>query len=281
VTVGGQLLTVDGVKNPVNLNQGGWIGQQSNSSAQLFAVSKTAELIKPANNEFLQSWLSRVPAVTNFAIDVREQQIAVYLPTTGEVLAGIRTQTPRSIARLNNLSDLNYDANGNLWFVNRSSRTFFSFSDSKLQAVSIPISATEQLNHAMVGPDSIRVALIAELGTANSLSIARLQKVDNQFELREPRRVITVNGDVLDLKWYSATAVVLLVRFPTQQDPVAVVVDIATAAQTIIRLPIPATAIDANGYQDLAVIGRNNEIWQRSNGIWELIGSGDVIAFPR
>jgi hypothetical protein len=281
VTVGGQLLVVEGIRNPVNLNQGGWLGQQSNSPTQLFAISRKAELINIANNEFVQSWLNRVPAASSFAIDVKEQQIAVYLPTTGEVLAGIRTQTPRLIARLNNLSDLNYDSNGNLWFVNRSSRTFFGFNGSRLQAVSVPIPTTELLNHAMVGPDNVRVALITELGGSSSLAIARLQSVDTQFELREPRKVISINGEVLDLKWYSATEVVLLVRFPTQQDPVAVVVDIATASQTIIRIPIPAVSIDANGYQDLAALGRNGEIWQRSNGIWELIGSGELLAFPR
>jgi len=205
----------------------------------------------------------------------------VALPERAEIAVGDRGETPITIERVSLASNLNFDVTGKLWFLNRNSRFWFCFDGSQLQQVNVPLPANSTLNHVMLAPDNIRAAIISESATTSTLSIARLVSSDRSLSLKDDRSILTLTGEVRNLSWYSATEVVLLVQFPNQGQPVAVIVDLATAAQTIIRLPVNTQQLDANGYGTIMVIDQVNRIWQRSTGAWEQIGTGQVATYPR
>lgn len=281
LTVGGQLIDIPGVANPVDLMNGQWLAQRSDKATNLYAIAVSGELVQPASSLEVNSWLDRFPAATNLTIAPDEQRIAVSLPSTGEIAVGYRTQNPRVIAQVAALSDLNFDANGTLWFVNRTSRTLFGYDGTKLLPADISIPTGGNLNHAMVSPDNIRVAVLSQSGATATLSIARLVKSDQSIALRDRFRILALTGTVDSISWFDATQLAMLVSFPNQADPVAVIVDIATAAQTIVRLPSNVVQLDANSFGSLVAVDRQQRIWQRTSGAWEQIGAGRFASYPR
>lgn len=281
VTVGGQLLIGPGFSNPIDLAQGSWLAKRSSQITNQYAIGQGGRLIQPGNQVVVRSWLERLPNPDSLAVAGDEQQIAVAIPERAEIAVGNRAQTPRIISQVSAVSDLNFDTNGKLWFLNRNSRIWFGFDGAELLRVNVPVPASSTLNHVMIAPDSIRVAIISESGPVSTLAIARLVSTDRGVSLKDDRAILTLTGEVRSLSWYSATEVVLLVKFPNQTEPVAVIVDLATAAQTIIRLPVKVQQLDANGFGTMMVIDQANRIWQRSTGAWEEIGTGRVATYPR
>jgi len=281
LTAGGQLLAITGIKNPINLTSDKWIGQQSNRSPSLFALSTDKDLFKPLSDQIIPSWISNFPALSDIAVMADGAIIAAYLPSKAEILFGSRNISPVAISRVSNLSNLNFGSDGTLWFVDRASRNLFWFNGTQLQQAKVRLATGQNLNHAAIGPDNVRLAVVSQSADQAELSILRIQRSKGDLEFVEPKRVIAIQGQVIDLNWYSATQLILLVNFPTQLDPVAIIVDIATAAQTISRLPAGTVSVDANGYQSLAASTRNGEIWIRLGSSWSEIGSGALPTFAR
>lgn len=281
VTVGGQTLNVPGQTNPVELKSDFWFGNRTEQITNIYAIDSVGRLTQPDNELSVRSWLNLLPNPTSLAVAGDEQDIAVVIPERAEIAVGDRGQTPITIRQVSLASDLNFDATGKLWFLNRNSRLWFCFDGSQLQQVNVPVPARSILNHVMIAPDNIRAATIIESGTTSTLSIARLVSSDRSLSLKDDRSILTLTGEVRSLSWYSATEVVMLIKFPNQSQPVAVIVDLATAAQTIIRLPVNSQQLDANGFGTMMVIDQDDRIWQRSTGAWEEIGTGRVAAYPR
>lgn len=279
ITTGGQLLNVQGVRNPLDLTQGNWLGQQVEDEAKLYALSPAGALIKPVENETVDSWLAGFAGATSFAISADQTQLAGYLPDSSELYLGNLQQDPRLVARVANLSDLNFDASGKLWFLNRSNRNVYSFDGSNLVQARFVFPPGNILNHAMAAPDNVRFALVAQAGQRSNLFIARLKQTRSDIEFAKMQRVISVNGEVLDLNWYSPTQVILLVSFPAQQELVALIIDIATATQTILRLPAETTSLVADENQSIAVINRSGDIWIRSKSVWSQVGIARFVTF--
>lgn len=279
ITTGGQLLNVQGVRNPLDLTQGKWLGQQVEDEAKLYALSPAGLLIKPVENETVDSWLAGFAGATNLAISADQTQLAGYLPDSSELYLGNLQQDPKLVARVANLSDLNFDASGKLWFLNRSNRNVYSFDGSNLVQARFVFPPGNILNHAMAAPDNVRFALVAQAGQRSNLFIARLKQTRSDIEFAKMQRVISVNGEVLDLNWYSPTQVVLLVSFPAQQELVALIIDIATATQTILRLPAETTSLVADENQSIAVINRSGDIWIRSKSVWSQVGIARFVTF--
>lgn len=280
VTIGGQPLQSLGIANPVALATDPWLSKQSTKVTNLYAIGQGGRLIQPISQLSVRSWLERLPNANSLAVASDEQQIAVALPNRADIAVGDRSQTPRIINQVAAVSDLNFDATGKLWFLNRTSRVWFSYDGAELQRVSVPTPAGDLLNHVMIGPDNLRVAILSESGPTATLAIARLVSSDRSISLKDARPIATISGEVRELSWYSATEVVLLVKFPNQTDLVVVIVDLATAAQTIVRLPTAVQQMDANGFGTMMVIDQANRIWQRSSGAWEEIGSGRTATYP-
>lgn len=279
ITTGGQLLNVQGVLNPLDLTQGNWVGQQVEDEAKLYALSPAGALTKPVENETVDSWLAGFAGATSLAISADQTQLAGYLPASSELYLGNLQQDPRLVARVANLSDLNFDASGKLWFLNRSNRNVYSYDGSNLVQARFVFPPGNILNHAMVAPDNVRVALVAQAGQRSNLFIARLKQTSSDIEFAKMQRVISVNGEVLDLNWYSPTQVILLVSFPAQQELVALIIDIATATQTILRLPAETTSLVADENQSIAVINRSGDIWIRSKSVWSQVGIARFVTF--
>ena len=281
VTVGGQLLSVSGIANPMDLATDNWPGNRTAKLTNIYAISADNELVQPATNLRVISWLSQFNNARNLTVAGDEQRIAVSLPSQGEIVVGYRSQRPRVINQVAQPSDLNFDANGTLWFVNQSSRTLFGYDGNNLFPANIEIPTGSELSHAMVGPDNVRVAVISQSGSEATLSIARLAKSDRNVALQDRLTILTLTGRVASLNWFSSTEVAMLVTFPNQQEPVAVLANIATAAQTIIRLPSGANFLTANGFGALIAQDGQQRIWLRSDSTWEQIGSGRSATFPR
>jgi hypothetical protein len=281
VTVGGQTLTLPGQANPVDLKSDFWFGNRTEQVTNIYAINSVGRLTQPDTELSVRSWLNQLPNSTSLTVAGDEQDIAVAIPERAEIAVGDRGETPITIERVSLVSNLNFDVTGKLWFLNRNSRLWFCFDGSQLQEVNVPLPANSTLNHVMLAPDNIRAAIISESATTSTLSIARLVNSDRSLSLKDDRSILTLTGEVRNLSWYSATKVVLLVQFPNQGQPVAVIVDLATAAQTIIRLPVNTQQLDANGYGTIMVIDQVNRIWQRSTGAWEQIGTGQVATYPR
>ena len=281
VTVGGQILIVPGQVNPLELKSDNWFGNRVEQITNIYATDLAGRLIQPDNKLSVRSWLDPLPTATYLAVAGDEQEIAVAIPSRAEILVGNRGQSPIVISQVSSVSDLHFDVTGKLWFLNRNSRFWFGYNGAQLQRVNVPVPAGEVLNHVMIGPDNIRVALVTEAGSNTTLSIARLVSSDRNVSLKDDRKVLTIAGEVRSLSWFSATEVALLVKFLNQTEPVAVIVDLANAAQTIIRLPINVQQLDANGFGTMMVIDQANQIWQRSTGAWEKIGTGRVATYPR
>ena len=132
----------------------------------------------------------------------------------------------------------------------------------------------------MLAPGNVRVALVAQAGARSNLLIARLKQTSSEIKFTRIQKLISINGEVLDLNWYSPTQVILLVNFPTQQDLVALIIDIATAAQTILRLPAETKSLVANANQSIAVVNGSGEIWLRNQGMWSQFGTAQAVTFP-
>lgn len=280
ITTGGQLLNIQGVKNPLDLTTGSWLGQVIDNEVKLYALSADGVLNKPLENENLDSWLVRFTNPSSLAISPNEVQLAGYLPNSSELYLAGRFQEPKLVARVANLSDLNFDASGTLWFLNRSNRNVYGFDGSNLLTAQFELPQGNILNHAMVAPDNVRVALVAQAGALSSLLIGRVKRASSEIKFARIQKLVSINGEVLDLNWYSPTQVVLLVNFPTQQDLVALIIDIATAEQTILRLPAETKSLVANANQSIAVINSSGEIWFRSKGMWSQVGTAQAITFP-
>ena len=280
ITTGGQLLNIQGVKNPLDLTTGSWLGQVIDQEVKLYALSADGVLNKPLENENLDSWLVRFANPSSLAISPNEAQLAGYLPNSSELYLGDRLQNPKLVARVANLSDLNFDALGTLWFLNRSNRNVYGFDGSNLLPAQIQLPQGNVLNHAMLAPGNVRVALVAQAGARSNLLIARLKQTSSEIKFTRIQKLISINGEVLDLNWYSPTQVILLVNFPTQQDLVALIIDIATAAQTILRLPAETKSLVANANQSIAVVNGSGEIWLRNQGMWSQFGTAQAVTFP-
>ena len=280
ITTGGQLLNIQGVKNPLDLTSGSWLGQQIDNEVKLYALSADGVLNKPLENQNLDSWLAGFSGPSSLAISPNEVQLAGYLPNSSELYLGDRLQNPKLVARVANLSDLNFDALGTLWFLNRSNRNVYGFDGSNLLPAQFQLPQGNVLNHAMLAPGNVRVALVAQAGAQSNLLIARLKQTSSEIEFEKIQKLISINGEVLDLNWYSPTQVILLVNFPTQQDLVALIIDIATAAQTILRLPAETKSLVANANQSIAVVNGSGEIWLRNQGMWSQVGTAQAVTFP-
>lgn len=281
VTVGGQILTVPGQVNPVELKSDFWFGNRTEQVTNLYAIDSLGRLTQPDNELSVRSWLNSLANPALLAVAGDEQEIAVAIPERAEIAVGDRAQTPFTISQVSSVSNINFDVTGKLWFLNQNSRLWFGFDGAQLQRVNVSISSDVLLNHVMVGPDGIRVALITQTGPNATLEISRLVKGDRNISLKDNRRILTIAGEVRSLSWYSATEVALLVKFLNQTEPVVVIADLATGSQTIIRLPASAQQLDANGFGTMMVIDQSNRIWQRSTGAWEKIGAGRAATYPR
>jgi hypothetical protein len=281
VTVGGQLLSVSGIANPMDLATDNWPGNRSVKVTNLYAISTSGDLVQPTTNLRVSSWLSEFSNPSDLSIASDEQRIAVSLPSRGEIAVGYRSQLPRIINQVSQVTDLNFDANGTLWFVNQSSRTLFGYDGINLLPANLEIPPGSQLSHAMVGPDNVRVAVISQSGSQATLSIVRLAKSDRNIALQDRLTILNITGSVASLNWFSSTEVVMLVFFPNQQEPVAVLANIATAAQTIVQLPAGATYLAANGFGSLVAQDGQQRIWLRSQSSWDQIGTGISATFPR
>lgn len=280
ITTGGQLLNIARVKNPLNLTTGSWQGQLIDNEVKLYALSADGVLNKPLENENLDSWLVRFANPSSLAISSNEVQLAGYLPNSSELYLAGRFQEPKLVAQVANLSDLNFDASGTLWFLNRSNRNVYGFDGSNLLTTQFKLTQGNVLNHAMVAPDNVRVALVAQAGARSNLLIGRVKRTSSEIKFVRIQKLISINGEVLDLNWYSPTQVILLVNFPTQQDLVALIIDIATAAQTILRMPAETKSLVANANQSIAVVNGSGEIWLRNQGMWSQVGTAQAITFP-
>lgn len=280
ITTGGQLLNVQGIRNPLDLTQGEWLGQQLDNEAKLYALSPDGVLNKPLENENVDSWLVGFANPDSLAISENETQLAGYFPNTAELYSGNRLQNPKLVARVASLSDLNFDALGTLWFLNKSNRNVYGFDGSNLLSAKFAPPEGDVLNHVMVAPDNVRVALVTQAGARSNLFIARLARSSFEIRFANIQKVISVNGEVINLNWYSPTQVIMLVSYPTQQDLVALIVDFATATQTILRLPPATTRLVANGNQSIAVITRSGDIWLRNKNAWSPAGQGQLVTFP-
>jgi hypothetical protein len=280
ITTGGQLLNVQGIRNPLDLTQGEWLGQQLDNEAKLYALSPDGVLNKPLENENVDSWLVGFANPDSLAISENETQIAGYFPNTAELYLGNRLQNPKLVARVASLSDLNFDASGTLWFLNKSNRNVYGFDGSNLLSARFAPPEGDVLNHVMVAQDNVRVALVTQAGARSNLFIARIARSSSEIRFANIQKVISVNGEVINLNWYSPTQVIMLVSYPTQQDLVALIVDFATATQTILRLPPATTRLVANGNQSIAVITRSGDIWLRNKNAWSLAGQGQFVTFP-
>jgi hypothetical protein len=280
ITAGGQLMTIPNLKNPLNLTRDKWIGQQKSKSSSLFALSTSNELFKPLDDQLIPSWISNFSDLSDIAIMADGSLIAAFSSRDGIILFGSRNIEPTKITNVSNISDLNFGSDGKLWFINRTNRNLYWFDGSELREAQIQLLG-ESLRHAAISPDNVRLASVSQLANRAELSISRIRKSQSNLEFVNTKRVISVNGQVLDLDWYSATQLVLLVNFPTQLDPVAVIVDIATASQTIFRLPSDTTSLNGNSYQSLVASTRSNEIWIRSGSAWSEIARGELATFSR
>ncbi len=281
VTVSGQPLQNLGIANPVDLTTDLWLSKQSSRVTNLYSINKNGRLIQLINQFSVRSWSNQFPNANSLAVNSDEQRIAIALPDRAEIVVGDRSQTPQIIAQVAVVRDLNFDASGKLWFLNQTSRVWFGYDGVELQRVSVPVPTGDVLSHVMIGPDNIRVGILSESGTSATLAVARLVSSDRNITLKDALPIATISGEVKELSWFSATEIVLLVKFPNQIDPVALIVDLATAAQTIVRLPAGVQQMDTNGFGTMMVIDQTNRIWQRSTGAWEEIGGGSVAAYPR
>ena len=218
VTVGGQPINVPGVPNPVQLRKTDWVDKRITKVTNQYAISEVGQLIQPANKLLVPSWIDRFPNPALLAVAGDERQIAVALPERAEIAVGSRDKSPRFINQVAVVSDLNFDPNGNLWFLNRSNRGWFSFDGFQLRAVPVPIPVNSVLNHVMVGPDNIRVAIMSESDGIATLAIARLVSNNRSTTLENARPMFKIVGDVRGMSWYSNTEVVLLVKFSNQTE---------------------------------------------------------------
>lgn len=280
VAVGGQTLTVLGQTNPVDLKSDFWFGNRTEKVTNIYAIDSVGRLIQPGAELSVRSWLNLFPNPTSLAVAGNEQDIAIAIPQRAEIAVGDRGQAPVTIRQVSSVRNLDFDATGQLWFLNLNSRLWFCFDGNQLKQVNVPVPANSRLNHVMIAPDNIRAATIVESGATSTLSIARLVSNELSLSLKDDRSILTLTGEVQDLSWFSATEVVMLVKFPSQNQPVAVIVDLATASQTIIRVPMNAQQLAANGFGAMMIVDETNRIWQRSTGTWEEVGTGRVATYP-
>ena len=281
VTVGGQLLSGTNITNPLSLQSDSWIGQRITKSSNIYAISRSNNLVQPISRLQVSSWLNQYPDAYNLTVASDEQRIAIWSRNSAEVVVGYRTQNPRSLSSTAAPADLNFDSNGTLWYLNSATGEFFGFDGTTISPVSVVAPALGRLSHAVVGPDNIRVATISQTETEATLSVLRLVKSEQTYSMKDPLQIVRLAGQVINLTWYSATEVVLLVNFQNQIDSVAVIVDIASGSQTIVRLPSGTTKIESNGFSSLVALDNQQRLWQRASAAWEQIGTGSDIATIR
>jgi hypothetical protein len=281
ITVDGQILRVAEISNPLDLRRDSWIGKLSTKLFELYVLAPDKKFFKLGELAGDNSWLQTVSIPNRMTVHSRRKVVAAYSSTTSEILVGKVPGTPKVVARIRNLSGLNFDSLGRLWFVDRSSKTLFRLTGDSLNSIQFKLPINVEVVHAMTGPSNLKVAMVNKDRNSTWLSIARLGNNVNEIEIGETKRVITIPGEVLDLSWYSPTQVGLLIKSAQQQTPNILVIDITTASQTIIRIPIPAIAIDSSGDQDLAILGNAGEVWLRKAGSWVELDKGLAFAFGR
>jgi|GEM_PF-1254261 len=281
VTVGGQLLTGNGITNPLSIEDGTWFAQRNVKATTVYAISTTNDLIQPSSGLQVNSWLSQVSGPSSLTIASDEQRIAVWVPEKSEILVGYRTQNPRTIRQSAAITGINFDSNGTLWYLDTFNNTFYGFDGTDIKSTEVNITSTGNLTHAMVSPDNIRVAIITQAGSTSELNIMRLVRTNQGISLKDPLRITEISGSINDIDWLSSTQVVTLVRIANQSEFVAVIVDLATAAQTVVRLPAGTQSLDANGFAKFVVVDNELRIWERVTNTWEQIGTGRSATFAR
>lgn len=281
ITVGGQLLAVNGITNPISIKSGVWLAQRNNRQTDVYALSRADELIQLGTRLQVNSWLPQYQDTANLTVASDEQRIAVWLPRTSEIVVGNRTQNPRILSQVSNLTDLNFDSNGTLWYLNTSNGNLFNFDGAEVRLVPSNLTQAGNLTHAVVSPDNVRVALINQSATTAVLNLMRLANTNQGASLNDALRILSISGEVISVDWYTATQVALLVKYANQSELVAVVVDLATAAQTIVRLPKGTQKLDANGFGSLVAVDSQLRIWLQSGNSWERIGVGRDATFAR
>lgn len=281
VRVGGQLLEVQGISNPLNLQSGNWLAQRSFDETTVYAISKLGELIRIPNDLIVSSWITQFDQISNLAITADEQSIAVSLPRSGELAIGKRGEAPRIISLVASASNLNFDSNDTLWFINQTNRNLFAYENDELIRANLNLPENARLEHAMVGPGNIRVAVATKTGVQSEIALHRLVKSDRGYQLKDPITLMTFIGDVVSLKWFTATQLVLMVKYPNQSEPVAVIVELSSGQQSIVRLPDSTINLDSNALGSLLAISDRGQIWLRDNANWRQIGVSQLATFSR
>lgn len=280
IAVEGQLLSIVGVENPVNLSMGNWPGSRTSRLTNLYATSKSNQLIQPASGISIDSWIPQIMSPKNLAVTKNEQQFAVFEPNRNRIALGSLQEIPITINNVSGVSNLNFDFVGKLWFVDSTNQAFYRFDGTNLAVADVNLPPRSFIAHAIVSPDRSRVALISQSGSRATLSVFRLVETENKVSLRNRSTILNFIGSVDYLNWFNATEVALLVSFPNQRDRVAVVVNIATAAQKILRVPEGTNYLSANGFGVLAAQDSRQQIWLLLENEWQRIGQGISPAFP-
>lgn len=280
VTVGGQNLSLDGISNPLTLISDNWFGKQLGPAGPLYSLNKSGKLFQPQFNLALNSWLDNYPDVSEMAISPTEETLAAYISSANRLYFGPLNGPVKRINNPGQISNLNIDSNGVLWFLEKESSNLFAYENNKKYSAEFELNEDERLLQAEIGPDGVRIGTISQLPGRSLFKIHRLVKSSDQIQAKDPLLIATIDGEMRQLAWLRSTEVIVLANLPNQSQSVAIRINLGTGDGSVERLPTDTALIEADGMGSLLAITDSGDVWLRQRGTWRQSGTGKLATLP-
>lgn len=173
-----------------------------------------------------------------------------------------------------------FDPQGRLWVVDDAGRVTAVQGDRAQRVAVDGLDAGTTIRQAVPSRDGTRVALVVADGGVDRLLLARIVRSmdDDEVAVQAPRRVESLLGDVLDVSWSAADALVVIGRLDDLLTGIFEV-DIGRASVTDLGA-LEGSASVAAAPGRATMVQSLDSVYRRQADLWEEVVVGRSPAYP-